>query len=529
MTVANYIVFTGVGDGVTDDSAAFQAAINTAAAQPFGGTVFVTPPSVAYVIDNIVLKNQVDIIGGSMRQTQFQAKPGSNNSVFVLDTGHVINCRYENFLVNAAPTISFTASGSGTNLTISGVSANTLTVGVGGCDVQGTGIPINTYLVSQTSGTTGGAGVYVTNNATTASAAACTGIPRQHCFNLVATIGGSGDGGMWYSIFKNVFVANFGGYAWWFRGGPNSFVQPHQFITLDSCIAIRPHTWYSRCVLMTGQCGQFKFQGVCDFDGGWVAPEGFNIEMGAEFVFGSLVGGPLIGGTSAAGGGPNNGTPVNGPRVPYNIAFHGVTSQNALTALFTYNTFDIIVDSCYFEDVAQVIVTSVAVNTGIINSHFTNCGVLSGAGFIISMCNGSYGTAIGNDVGSVADRFIANGSGNGSGMIYSAGNIMSSAPTNLDSNFTRAVNGPAAALQFAFLAYINTTTAITSITSFHSVGAKISLVNNQGGPSATITAGNNIKLGHWSSLSLGNFDTALFELSEIAGGWQLLSTTGTLS
>lgn len=526
----NYIIFNPADNGVTDNSATLQTAIDTAWAQPFGGTVYGAPSSAGYVIDNITLRNQVDLLGGGMRETQFLAKPGSTNPVFKMDTGHVINCRYENFMVSAAPAVSFTATGSGTNFTISAPSANNLTVGVGGSEVQGVGIPINTYLVSQTSGTTGGAGVYVTNNATTASAAACTGVQRQHCFSLAAVIGGSGDGGMWYSIFKNVFVNQFGGYGWWFRGGPNSFVQPHQFITLDSCIAIRPSpgSYYSRCVLLTGQCGQFKFQGECDFDGLETSPHGFNIEMGAEFVFGSLIGGPLIGGTAAAGGGPNLGTPVNGPRTPYNIIFHGITSQNALTAIYTYNTFDIVIDSCYFEDVAQVIVTSVAFNTAIINNHFTNSGIFAGAGFIINMTNGSWGTAIGNDA-NAPDRFIANGSGNGSGLIWSQGNTMVSPPTNLDSNMTWAVNGPTVDLRFAFQAYINTTTPITSITSNHSVGDRISFVNNQGGPSATITAGNNIKLGHWTTLTLGNFDTALFELSEIAAGWQLIGTTGTLS
>jgi len=64
----------------------------------------------------------------------------------------------------------FTGTGSGTNLTVSAVT------GVIGLDdvVTGTGVPANTTIVSQTSGTPGGAGVYVTNNATTSSGAALT-------------------------------------------------------------------------------------------------------------------------------------------------------------------------------------------------------------------------------------------------------------------------------------------------------------------------------------------------------------------
>ena len=62
---------------------------------------------------------------------------------------------------------SFTATGSGTNLTISSVTGSIQL----GRILVGTGIPTNTTLVSQTSGTTGGAGVYVTSGSTTASAA----------------------------------------------------------------------------------------------------------------------------------------------------------------------------------------------------------------------------------------------------------------------------------------------------------------------------------------------------------------------
>jgi hypothetical protein len=63
-----------------------------------------------------------------------------------------------------------TGTGSGTNLTLSSLTGY---VSVGD-SVSGTGVPANTVIVSQTSGTTGLAGVYVTNNATTSSAATIT-------------------------------------------------------------------------------------------------------------------------------------------------------------------------------------------------------------------------------------------------------------------------------------------------------------------------------------------------------------------
>jgi len=61
-----------------------------------------------------------------------------------------------------------TATGSGTNLTVSAVNAGAVPIG---CTIAGTGIPAGTKIISQTSGPTGGAGVYVTDQATTASAA----------------------------------------------------------------------------------------------------------------------------------------------------------------------------------------------------------------------------------------------------------------------------------------------------------------------------------------------------------------------
>jgi hypothetical protein len=71
---------------------------------------------------------------------------------------------------------SFTATGKGTALTTSSVTG----VIKVGAQIAGTGVTAGTYIVSQTSGTTGGAGVYVTSAATTSSAQSLTagGIPR---------------------------------------------------------------------------------------------------------------------------------------------------------------------------------------------------------------------------------------------------------------------------------------------------------------------------------------------------------------
>lgn len=64
----------------------------------------------------------------------------------------------------------FTANGSGNNLTTSAVTG---VISVGDA-VSGTGVPAGTFITGQTSGTPGGAGVYTTNNATTIAGTTAT-------------------------------------------------------------------------------------------------------------------------------------------------------------------------------------------------------------------------------------------------------------------------------------------------------------------------------------------------------------------
>jgi hypothetical protein len=69
----------------------------------------------------------------------------------------------------------FTGTGSGSNLNVSAITGLLWP----GDSVAGTGVPAGTTIVSQTSGTKQGAGVYVTSNPTTSSGAGLTsgGVP----------------------------------------------------------------------------------------------------------------------------------------------------------------------------------------------------------------------------------------------------------------------------------------------------------------------------------------------------------------
>ena len=108
---------------------------------------------------------------------------------------------------------SFTGTGSGTNLTTTSV-AGVIKVGD---RIAGTGVTAGTIIVSQTSGTTGGAGVYVTSAATTSSSASLTsgGIPPGATSAFLqaetASVRYRDDGGVPTGAIGNIVVSGAGG------------------------------------------------------------------------------------------------------------------------------------------------------------------------------------------------------------------------------------------------------------------------------------------------------------------------------
>jgi hypothetical protein len=77
----------------------------------------------------------------------------------------------------------FTATGTGQNLTVTAVTGF---IAIGDA-IAGTGVPVGTSITGQTSGTTGGAGVYTTSVATTAAAATVTSF--GNVLNVTAVTG----------------------------------------------------------------------------------------------------------------------------------------------------------------------------------------------------------------------------------------------------------------------------------------------------------------------------------------------------
>lgn len=85
-------------DGVTDASQILQSAINKLA----GTGVAIHIPPGKYILDNITLKSSISIIGDNLRSTQIYAKRGSNNPVFKLSSGPVVNVQIKNLWIVGA-------------------------------------------------------------------------------------------------------------------------------------------------------------------------------------------------------------------------------------------------------------------------------------------------------------------------------------------------------------------------------------------------------------------------------------------
>jgi len=104
--------------------------------------------------------------GGGFNNTCFSGSP----TTLITNKDIRLEATTSAATVTATLGATYKATGSGVNFTTTGVSG----VIHPGDPIAGTGVPSSTTIVSQTSGTTGGAGVYVTSNATTSSGATIT-------------------------------------------------------------------------------------------------------------------------------------------------------------------------------------------------------------------------------------------------------------------------------------------------------------------------------------------------------------------
>jgi hypothetical protein len=134
--------------------------INTSGAQVFG-----------YIVGTQLTITSVGSGALALTQTVIDAGSLIINGTYITAFGTGVGGT-GTYVINQPQTIGaqFTGTGSGTNLTASAVTGVIAT----GDLIVGTGAPGGTTILSQSSGTPGGAGVYVTSGATTSSGAALT-------------------------------------------------------------------------------------------------------------------------------------------------------------------------------------------------------------------------------------------------------------------------------------------------------------------------------------------------------------------
>lgn len=163
--------------GTTVYAAQYTAAINALGSWAQVASILVgsinTPGAVIYGYMVGTALTVTSVSSGTLALTQAVSDAGGlivNGTYIVTFNGGTGGVG--GYIVNQPQTIGaqFTGTGSGVNLTATAVSG---TIAVGDL-IVGTGVPGNTTIVSQTSGPVGGAGVYVTNNATTSSGVALT-------------------------------------------------------------------------------------------------------------------------------------------------------------------------------------------------------------------------------------------------------------------------------------------------------------------------------------------------------------------
>ncbi len=87
--VENVIGHGAKGDGITDDTAAFQSAIDAAetavATTPATGPAIVFAPAGQYLLGQVILKDRVIIVGAGISATEFKKKDNLNDHLFLSD------------------------------------------------------------------------------------------------------------------------------------------------------------------------------------------------------------------------------------------------------------------------------------------------------------------------------------------------------------------------------------------------------------------------------------------------------------
>ena len=200
--------FGATGNGTTDDSTAIANAVAASkTASPTGGPVALYFPAGTYIVTAVEMYTHCFYYGDGPDLTRVKLKAGTNADLFYGQTSYINFNTYNTpgddgitlrdiWLDGSANWISFTASISGTTMTVTDAPVGTITVG---STIAGTGVTVGTTITALGTGT-GGVGTYIISASQTVS---------SRTISITPTTGGNGIFLYGSSpIFENLYITD---------------------------------------------------------------------------------------------------------------------------------------------------------------------------------------------------------------------------------------------------------------------------------------------------------------------------------
>ncbi len=188
-------------------------------------------------------------------------------------------------------------------------------------------------------------------------------IPKG-CFHFKSEIGPYGDGGLWYSTFKNIRINNFYGNGIYLETGTSGFITPNQFNIFENVRVFKNNdenfSFFYNALKMTGENGQYSFIN-CEFNG----VKRHN-SVKNEYYFDKWHVISI----------ENNSPDIDSYSTSNVITFLNCTIQNSDYGVYINYGENITFDNCWFEDLGVAITingeTVISKSINIINNRFAN-------------------------------------------------------------------------------------------------------------------------------------------------------------
>lgn len=352
--------------------------------------------------------------------------------------------------------------------------------------------------------------------------------PNQMCIYLDArkAMVNPTDGGLWYSVFDRVTINNFDGHAFWLRGGNKrylggagyDYLTPHQFLTFRDCRFERPvGNVNGHALIITGQADQIYFEGHCRFDGRILDKStyanyvGLNVYMGREYTGGTIPGSPYGG-----------GAPVVVDDIATSLMEFRATSQQAdIACWFDRGTYT--VRNGWFEDNKSAFRIGTSSTVKLWDNHCPNSGMDGAGGSAVAILMTSSKLGGGRNYASGYDKLALKYPGAVPSAVDFAGlfiPLSSDGASKTSGVMTTDISvtaGGVLTTAGAKQAYIyNSTTPITTITSYLNVGEKLTLFCGSGSSAVIFGTGTNFKVPN-NRVVLRPGDSICFERFDLGG------------